>query len=200
MGINPFDTVNPFIQLTQWISEERLAGIPFSHGAVLGTVGHDGTPKTRMLGVHFDEEGTPRFHTSPASRKVIDIETNRNASITFPFQRSLRSASIEGVLEVIPREQLVSDWLALDQKFRRSYLVFGHRSGQPADSDIFLENLLKELPHDAENDIPQSFIGYRFSYVSRIAFYSVGSGNFAEHEVFSREGCGEKWLYSRVVP
>lgn len=192
--------MNPFIQLTQWISEERLAGIPFSHGAVLGTVGHDGIPRTRMLGVHFDEESIPRFHTSPTSRKVTDIGINQNASITFAFQRSLRSVSIEGVLEVIPHGQLVSDWLALDQKFRRSYLVFGHRSGQPADLDVSLELLLKELSPGAENEMPPSFIGYRFSYVSRIAFYSVGSGNFAEHVVFSRDNGRENWLYSRVVP
>ena len=192
--------MNPFIQLTQWICEERVAGIPFSHGAVLGTVGHDGIPRTRMLGVHFDEAGVPRFHTSPTSRKVADIEVNRNASITFAFQRSLRSVSIEGVIEVIPHGQLVSDWLALDQKFRRSYLVFGHRSGQSANTDALLEHLLKELPLGAENEMPPSFIGYRFSHVSRIAFYSVGSGNFAEHVVFARDGSGEKWLHSRVVP
>jgi pyridoxine/pyridoxamine 5'-phosphate oxidase len=153
-----------------------------------------------MLGVHFDEESIPRFHTSPTSRKVTDIGINQNASITFAFQRSLRSVSIEGVLEVIPHGQLVSDWLALDQKFRRSYLVFGHRSGQPADSDVSLEHLLKELSPGSENEMPPSFIGYRFSHVSRIAFYSVGSGNFAEHVVFSRDGGGENWLYSRVVP
>ena len=192
--------MNPLVQLTQWLGEEQLAGNPFAHGAVLGTVGRDGAPRTRMLGVHFDEESIPRFHTSPTSRKVTDIGINQNASITFAFQRSLRSVSIEGVLEVIPHGQLVSDWLALDQKFRRSYLVFGHRSGQPADSDVSLEHLLKELSPGSENEMPPSFIGYRFSHVSRIAFYSVGSGNFAEHVVFSRDGGGENWLYSRVVP
>jgi pyridoxine/pyridoxamine 5'-phosphate oxidase len=192
--------MNPFIQLAQWISEEKLAGIPFGHGAVLGTVGHGGIPKTRMLGVHFDEVGVPRFHTSPTSRKVADIGVNRHASITFAFQRSLRSVSIEGVLEAIPHGQLVSDWLTLDTKFRRSYLVFGHCSGQSAESDVLLEQLLNELPPGAENEMPPSFIGYHFSHVSRIAFYSVGSGNFAEHIVFARDESGENWLCSRVVP
>lgn len=192
--------MNPFIQLTQWISEERLAGTPFSHGAVLGTVGHDGAPRTRMLGVHFDEAGIPRFHTSPTSRKVADIALNRRASITFAFQRSLRSVSLEGALEMIPHEQLIPDWLALESKFRRSYLIFGRCSGQSADSDVLLEQLLKELSPGAENEMPPSFIGYRFAHVSRIAFYSVGSGNFAEHVVFTREKIGENWLCSRVVP
>jgi pyridoxine/pyridoxamine 5'-phosphate oxidase len=200
LGVNPTETMNPFIQLTQWISEERLAGIPFSHGAVLGTVGHDGIPKTRMLGVHFDQEGVPRFHTSPTSRKVADIEINRHASITFAFQRSLRSVSIEGLLEEIPHGQLMSDWLALDPKFRRSYHIFGHCSGESADSDVLLEQLLRELSPSAENEMPPSFIGYRFSHVSRIAFYSVGIGNFAEHVVFTRDEGEEHWVYSRVVP
>lgn len=192
--------MNPFIQLTQWIGEERLAGIPFSHGAVLGTVGRDGAPKTRMLGVHFDEAGIPRFHTSPTSRKVADIAHNQRVSITFSFQRSLRSVSLEGVLEMIPHGQLIPDWLALEPKFRRSYLIFGHCSGQSTDSDAMLEQELKELPPHAENEMPPSYIGYRFAHVSRIAFYSVGSGNFAEHVVFTREEIGENWLCSRVVP
>lgn len=192
--------MNPLIQLTQWINEERLAGTPFSHGAVLGTVGHDGAPKTRMLGVHFDEAGMPRFHTSPTSRKVGDIALNRHASITFAFQKGLRSVSLVGVLETIPQAQLLQDWLALEPKFRRSYLVFGHCSGQQIDSDVLLEQQLNALPLHAENEMPPSFVGYRFVHVSRIAFYSVGSGNFAEHIVFGREEIGENWLCSKVVP
>lgn len=192
--------MNPFRQLSRWIDEERLAGVSFSHGAVLGTVGSDGTPRTRMLGVYLDKQGIPRFHTSLNSRKVIDIENHRHASITFAFQRSLRSVSIEGVLERIPHEQLASDWLTLEPQFRRSYLVFGHRTGMVAESDALLEELLEELPHGAENEIPQSFIGYCFSHVSRISFYSVGSGNFAEHVVYLRDENGEHWDYSRIVP
>jgi hypothetical protein len=34
--------MNPLVQLTQWLGEEQLAGNPFAHGAVLGTVGRDG--------------------------------------------------------------------------------------------------------------------------------------------------------------
>ena len=199
-GVWFLETMNPLVQLTQWLGEEQLAGNPFAHGAVLGTVGRDGAPRTRMLGVHFDEAGIPRFHTSPTSRKVADIALDRRASITFAFQRSLRSVSLEGILELIPDGQLMQDWLALEPEFRRSYLVFGHCSGRPADSDALLERQLKELPLHAENEMPPSFIGYRFLHVNRVAFYSVGSGNFAEHVVFVRNELGGGWCFSRVVP
>lgn len=193
--------MNPLMQLLQWVIEERDAGIPFSHGAVLGTVGCDGKPKTRLLGVHFDEGGIPRFHTSPSSRKVADIAFNRHASITFAFQKSLRSVSLEGILEEIPRELLIKDWLTLEPEFRRSYLVFGHRSGEVIFSDMFFEKQRQELPPHAENEMPPGFIGYRFANISRIAFYSIGSGHFAQHEIFTHDALSEKeWLYTRTVP
>lgn len=192
--------MNPLSRLLHWVQEERNTGAPFSHGAVLGTTGRDGSPRTRMLGVHFDEEGWPRFHTSPGSRKVEDIELNPRASLTFAFQHSLRSVSLEGTLEPIPRHQLSKDWLALEPSFRRSYLVFGHRSGLPLDAAEALEQALQALPPGAEDATPDSFIGYRFTGIGRIAFYSVGTGPFAQHEVFTHCDGSKEWRCLRVVP
>lgn len=68
--------------------EERLAGNQFSHGAVLVTVNQFGQLHTRMLGVHFDVQACPRFHTSPTSRKVADLAYKQQASLTFAFQKN----------------------------------------------------------------------------------------------------------------
>lgn len=192
--------INPLTQLTEWIAEERHLGTPFSHGAVLGTVGTDGQPKTRMLGVRCDDHGTPRFHTAPSSRKVDDLAANPRASLTFAFQKSLRSISMEGTLEPIPQRQLEQDWAQLTPSFRRSYLVFAHQSGRILPTHRTLEAELDHLVPHAENQIPASFMGYRFASIHRIAFYTVGNGPFAEHQVFTRSSSEADWIQSHLVP
>lgn len=187
-------------QLLDWISEERRNQNPFAHGAVLGTVASDGTPKTRMLGVYFDSSGCPRFHTAAGSRKVVDISRNSSASLTFSFQYQLRSVSIEGILEPLSQEQLLADWRSFTPTFRRSYMIFGAQSGQRIDSNEVLETQLAHLPADAELATPPSFIGYRFAHIQRIAYYSVGKDAFAQHVVFNFDALNKQWLKSVCVP
>jgi pyridoxamine 5'-phosphate oxidase len=192
--------INPLTQLIEWIAEERHLGTTFSHGAVLGTVGPDGQPKTRMLGVHFDEHGMPRFHTAPSSRKVDDLTANPRASLTFAFQKSLRSVSIEGTVEAMLQHQVEQDWSQLTPSFRRSYLVFGHQSGAPLSPPCMLETELEQIAPLAEAHMPSSFTGYRFSSIHRIAFYSVGNGPFAEHQLFTRNAPEANWVQTQIIP
>lgn len=192
--------MNPLLRLVSWVQEEHSTGTAFSHGAVLGTTDRNGCPRTRMLGAHFDAEGRPRFHTSPDSRKVEDLKLNPRASLTFAFQRSLRSVSLEGWLEPLSRNQLRQDWLTLEPRFRRSYRVFGPCSGLPLDAAEALEQALRALPPGAEDEAPDCFIGYRFDRIDRIAFYAVGAGPFAQHEVFTRDEGPTTWTCVRVVP
>ena len=192
--------MNPLETLVTWVAEERALGIPFAHGAVLGTLGADGTPHSRMLGVLFDAAGTPRFNTSPMSRKVRDISLNNAASLTFAFQKSMRSISLEGYLEALSMEQLVTDWRNLDIEFRKNYLVFGHQTGRAIKSLDDLRMQQSSLPLDAEQNCPQSFIGYTFRIVQRIAFYSVAERDFATHEIFEFDQAAGEWRSSLNAP
>lgn len=190
----------PLTRLQNLVREEQIAGNVFSHGAVLGTVDPKGRPHTRMLGVHFDEQHCPRFHTSPTSRKVVDISNNQHASLTFGFQTSLRSVSLEGRLVALSEQQLDADWLILEPEFRRSYLIFGEHSSQALESNGMLEAALEALPPNAELFRPAYFLGYRLVDIQRIAFYSVGTKAFAEHEVWTFDEESKKWCQQFLVP
>ncbi|NJN36153.1 MAG: hypothetical protein HC794_02725 [Nitrospiraceae bacterium] len=192
--------MSPLKILVRWIEEERANGVAFPNGAVLGTTSYTGQPRTRMLGTHFDEWGNPRFHTTPQSRKVLDLRNNKQASLTFALQRSLRSVSLEGQVAPLTQEELSSDWHALDTEFRRSYLVFGGRSGQPLSSSSELNLARQELPEDSELEMPDTFIGFKFEVVERVAFYSVGNLDFAEHVTYSYKIKSKTWIAQNVVP
>lgn len=152
-----------------------------------------------MLGVHFDEQAYPRFHTSPTSRKVADLAGKQRASLTFAFQTSLRSVSLEGRLVELSKSQLDKDWLSLEPAFRRSYLIFDQTSGLALESKQVLETALKKLPVDAELVRPDYFIGYQLVDIQRIAFYSVGKQAFAEHEVWTFDDLSKQWVQQFLV-
>lgn len=191
--------ITPLAKLRRWVDEERLAGNPFSHGAVLGSVDAQEQAHTRMLGVHFDTQNYPRFHTSSTSRKVADFAYNPQASLTFAFQTSLRSVSLEGRLAALSVAQLDEDWLNLEPAFKRSYLVFGKKSGEIILSETELESELARLAAQAELVRPAYFIGYVFVEIQRIAFYSVGTKAFAEHEVWVFDQESKNWTKNLLV-
>jgi pyridoxamine 5'-phosphate oxidase len=192
--------MNPLEKLGHWIGEERSNNNPFAHGAVLGTQGEDGMPHTRMLGVSFDSRQMPKFHTSPMSRKVGDITLCNGASLTFAFQQTMRSISLEGFLEPLSEQELNTDWQTLEPEFRRNYWVFGARSGVKLEDLQVLRDQQDLLPRAAEEDRPPSFIGYKFKVIQRICFYSVAEKDFAHCELYEFDPDCQTWSYSLRVP
>ena len=189
----------PLAKLQTWISEEQLLGVPFAHGAVLGTVGLDGAPRTRMLGAYLSNEGIPIFYTSPASQKVSEIEKLSRASLTFGFQRGLRSVTIEGTLEPLSTTELNEGWRGFDADFRKHYVIFGPSSGASIDSFDHLRDARDRLAPGAEDPRPESFIGFRFKEIHRVIFYAVAPNDFAVCEEFKPLPAGG-WVRQLRVP
>jgi pyridoxine/pyridoxamine 5'-phosphate oxidase len=192
--------MSPLQLLVQWVHEERAHGCAFANGAVLGTAGPAGEVRTRMLGVRFDGQGVPRFHTTPGSRKAMDLASNPRGSLTFAFQNSRRSVSLQGWVEPLNSAALSADWASLEADFRRSYLVFGPASGKPLDNIGDLDAARHALALDAEQAVPPSFVGFKFAFVDRVAFYAVGCEAFAQHTIYSRGSQNDDWSAQAVVP
>lgn len=190
----------PIKLLKFWVDEERELGNLFPQGAVLCTVARTGEPRSRMVGTMFDEKGLPKFHASPTSRKIDDINFNNNASLTFSFQNSLRSISINGQLTALQNDELEEDWLKYDEDFRLHYQVFGYKSGAVIDSLNELRSERDALKNGVEKLRPDSFIGYKFSTISRIVFYTVKREDFAVSKVFEWDALADNWICKLVVP
>ncbi len=191
---------NPLNQLKQWLDEERLNGNIFPQGAVLCTVSKESNPRSRLVGTMLNEHNSPRFHTSPASRKVKDITLNNRVSLTYSFQSTLRSISIEGTLSALNDFELNQDWLKYDDDFRKHYAVFGDNSGNNIPTIDILRKKRDQLPKGVELVRPSSFIGYKFSHIDRISFYSVKEDDFAISTLYKKESTNSNWLKSIIVP
>ncbi|MCF6345611.1 MAG: pyridoxamine 5'-phosphate oxidase family protein [Thiomicrorhabdus sp.] len=191
--------INPFEKLNDWIQEEDNAGNPFSKGAVLSTVSKNRTPRSRVLGTMLDGE-IIKFHTSPASRKFEDIEFCKSVSLTYSFQRSLRSVSIEGTLVPLGENELNIDWMKFDSDFRKHYLIFGGDSGSVIEGHELLKKKFSHLVDGEENTRPDSFVGFKFSEIMRISFYSVVNNDFSSSVLFERKSSTSTWVETIVMP
>lgn len=190
----------PLNKIENWISEEKKLGNIFPRGAVLSTVTKEGIPNSRVVGTMFDYNKVPKFFTSPNSRKIDDIKFNNHISLTYSFQYTLRSISIEGTIVKLTSDELAKDWLLHDDDFRKHYLVFGDKSGNKITS---LHELRKDrdLTRKVDNTVrPKSFIGYKFDTINRISFYSVKENDFAINDVYTFDKINNKWNYSLLVP
>ncbi len=190
----------PLSQIEDWISEEEKLGNIFSRGAVLSTITKDRIPTSRMVGTMFDHNKVPKFFTSSNSRKIDDIKANNHISLTYSFQQSLRSISIEGTIVPLTSDELNKDWLFHNNDFRKHYVIFGDTSGNHIES---LDKLRKkrDFIDKMDNRIrPESFVGYKFDIINRISFYSVKENDFAVNDVYTFDKAINKWNYSLLVP
>lgn len=190
--------MNPITLMHEWIENESTSGNPFPMGAVLSTVSKEGFPHSRIVGTKFDENGVPKFHTSPTTRKVLDIENSNRVSLTYSFQTSLRSISLDGELVPLDDSELDLDWLSYDQFFRRDYLVFGGKSGVAIEDNDRLRVERAALSVGSEEKRPSSFIGFKFGNITRMVFYSVQDRDFADCDLFEKTNSG--WIHKTIVP
>lgn len=190
----------PIQLLKTWIEQESESGNIFPQGAVLGTVANSGTPRTRMVGTMLDQKGFPKFHTSPSSRKIHDINFNNLASLTYSFQNSLRSVTIEGSLIALNSEELNDDWAKYDDDFRKHYIVFGGKSGEKLSSLNEMKSERDSLQYEDFKSRPNSFVGYKFESINRMLFYSVKRGDFSESKVYEVISDSSEWTSSITVP
>jgi len=190
----------PLDILNKWIKEEKINGNPFPQGAVLCTVSKRGIPHSRVVGTMLDDKKNVRFHTSPNSRKVKDIEFNYSVSLTYSFQYSLRSISIEGIITPLNNTELDQDWMKFDIKFRRDYLVVGNLSGNKVEGLNKLKLESKKIFNGEENNRPDSFIGYKFIEINRISFYSVKDKGLASSVLYENNLDNNTWLEQKIVP
>jgi len=191
---------SPLILLKHWLEEERTEGNPFGQGAVLCTISNQGAPRSRVVGAMLGEDNRPKFHTSPISSKIKDIEFQAQVSLTYSFQTSLRSINLEGELRILADEELDADWSNYDLDFRRHYLVFGQRSGEPLSSPEELVQERAQVSAEEANVRPDSFTGYRLENISQICFYKVKEADFATSTRFLWDREKSTWTQESLVP
>jgi len=191
---------NPLEQISRWFEEERISGNSFPQGAVLSTVSKDGIPRSRVVGTMLGEDNVPKFFTSPSSRKIEDFAVSKKAALTYSYQHSVRSISIEGCIDELSTDELNIDWRKHDADFRKHYVVFGPKSGRVIENYNDLREIRDSLKSQDYDARPDSFIGFKFSTINRVSFYSVKEGDFAVNDVYNWDESESKWNHKLLIP
>lgn len=90
---------SPFDQFRIWYEESISAGIIEPNAMALATAASDGKPSCRMvLMKNFDTAGVV-FFTNYGSRKALEIESQKYASVCFFWRELERQVIVEGSVE-----------------------------------------------------------------------------------------------------
>ncbi|MCJ8314838.1 MAG: hypothetical protein HRU38_21975 [Saccharospirillaceae bacterium] len=90
--------------------------------------------------------------------------------------------------------------MKFDDSFREHYCLYGPTSGQVIHSLNELKQSRDSMNLMDLNIRPESFIGYTFSNISRVSFYSVIPNEFAESVIYEKENGLSLFNKYRLVP
>ncbi len=98
---------NPFDQFGEWFAQAADSQILEANAMVVSTVGLDSQGKARpasrtVLLKDFSESGFS-FYTNLESAKSLDIATNPNVTLLFPWYELHRQVIISGRAQLVPR-------------------------------------------------------------------------------------------------
>lgn len=190
---------NPFGQFRFWIDQALKAELLEPNAMSLATVDSDGRPWTRtVLMKGFSEEGF-LFFTNYESRKAIQLATNPNVSLLFPWLALERQVIINGTAErITPTESL--------QYFQSR--PEGSQIGAWASpqSKVITSRKLLELKWDemkrkfAQGKIPLPSFWGGFRVIPRtFEFWQGGQNRIHDRFQYTRNETAE-WLIERLAP
>jgi pyridoxamine 5'-phosphate oxidase len=189
----------PFEQFQTWFQQATAAELPEPNAMVLGTVDQTGLPTQRtVLLKFFDKEGFV-FFTNYGSRKAVQMSSNPNVSILFPWLLLSRQVEISGAVEKVTTTESLR-YFAM--RPRGSQLgAWVSQQSQVVSSRSILEAKWQELKQkfgDGEIPLPSFWGGYRIR--PRRFEYWQGGAKRLHDRIEYLPGTDGSWLRQRLSP
>ena len=184
---------------TEWLDEAGRRGVREPNAMVLGTVGADGRPSTRMvLCKGADEEGLT-FFTTTTSRKGAQLAASGYASVTFPWVVAERQVHFEGRCCALDRADSLEYWRTRPRGSQVA--AWASEQSRPVSSVSQLEELYASAERDfsetPEIPMPDRWGGFRL-VPDRVEFWQGGPDRF--HDRVECLLAGDEWSCRRLQP
>lgn len=187
-------------QLTGWLQEAVLAGVPEPNAMVLATANADGTPAARtVLLKGLDERGLA-FYTNLRSRKGSELEENPRASAVLLWLDLRRQVRVDGDVEEVGAEEADAYFDSRPHGSRLAALA--SPQSEVIESRDVLDRRHAELaqhhPEGSPVTRPQWWGGRRL-VPSSVEFWQGRENRLHDRLRYRREESGS-WVVERLAP
>jgi pyridoxamine 5'-phosphate oxidase len=191
--------VNPIDLFAEWFEKASRAGVDKPHAMVLGTVGADARPSSRVVLLSsYDERGFV-FHTNYESAKGTDIARNPWVALVFWWDSLGYQVRIEGRAE---RTSAADSDSYFAKRPRGSQLsAWASEQSRSIESREWIEERMRTLDGKYRNQTvarPPHWGGYRV-VPQVIEFWQHRENRLHERMRFDRDQSGE-WRGVRLAP
>lgn len=172
----------PFNQLKNLLKQEKQLGVSEPECAVLATVTPEGIPHSRVVAIREIEIESLLFFTQRSTRKVTELQQNRNATLNFWLAMQQRQVILEGNADPLSHKENQTFWSNLPRERQLRFSSYAPTSGKVIEDQTVLEERKAELLIQfADQAIPMSehYCGFRFT-PHTIYFYTIGGTTFSE--------------------
>jgi pyridoxamine 5'-phosphate oxidase len=135
-------STDPLPLLEDWLSQARASGVPDPLPMAFVTVGDDGRPSARMVGLKLVRDGALIFSSALWTRKARELTANPHVSLLFHWPDLGRQVHVAGRAEVC--ERALSEELFADRPIAHQLQSIVSRQGEPIED---LEPLRRRHAH-----------------------------------------------------
>ena len=193
---------DPFTMFRRWLGEALDAGVHEPNAMVIGTVGLDGRPDSRMVLLKgLDERGFVLF-TNQTSLKGRELAADPRCSLLFPWHPLERQVRIAGTAHVLEREAVEAYHRSRPRGAQLG--AWASRQSEPVASRAELAELYDEMTARFEGQevpTPDHWGGYRVVPES-VEFWQGRPGRMHDRLVYERDdrADGNGWRVQRLAP
>jgi pyridoxamine 5'-phosphate oxidase len=189
---------DPLELLEQWLARARASGVPDPLPMAFVTVGNDGRPSARMVGLKLVREGALIFSSALWTRKARELTANPHVSLLFYWPELGRQIHVAGRAQIA--ERALSEELFAERPIAHRLQSIVSRQGEPIDDLQALRSRHAHLMDVLEKDpeCPADWGAIRV-IPDAIEFWQQASDRMHDRLLFQDDGEGG-WRRQRLAP
>ena len=186
---------NPLKQFNIWLKDAIEDGSFEANAMIVSTINKNLQPSSRVVLLkQLVEEGFI-FFTNYDSRKGQDIQTHKNASILFFWEKFERQVRIEGKIEKVP-DSISDDYFFSRPKQSQIGAIVLKQTKVLKDRKT-LENEIQSFDENKEIKRPENWGGYILK-PHYFEFWQGRANRLHDRIVFEKEK--NNWIIKRIYP
>jgi pyridoxamine 5'-phosphate oxidase len=190
-------SAEPMTLLRDWLDAAVDSGLDEPNAMVVGTVGPDGAPSSRLVLCKGLDERGPVFFTNYNSRKARELASRPAVSLLFPWHPLGRQVRVEGQAEQVSAEE--SDEYFATRPRGAQLSAWASAQSDVVPSRDVLEQRVHELGGRYPDAVPRpSHWGGIRVEPRAVEFWQSRPDRLHDRLLFTREGTG--WSVARLQP